>query len=800
MEFEERYDLATLEKVARHVDIYDADRARFEGLLRQVKKNGGKLKVVYRQKKVKVDDEDIPFGRYYPDAMYSTTYMWNRARASLFSNSEVDVDVVSCHPNLVLAYCEKIKDNGQMEEHSYTKIKEYAEHREEVINRFFIKEDAIERYNIKNKDNKNFKDVIKQLYTLTLFGGNIGTWMNAFGFERSDFKIPDCFLIYEQEINYVARKICTSYPNEFKIAKVKYHYNNAKKCVGRPPTYDEATEVNYKKVLAIILQNKEANLVRDAIETMKNRGHTITSFIYDGFQVENSKPITEEDLRAINNPSWRFKFIVKPFREPLDLEDKNLSPPSPNYFRPKVFDQLGGDKKTEPHTPQQLKAMKDYFEEYFAYLNRHDTLLENNCGITRMLKKFKLRFNNLKIRVKGDNGGLKELPFFTWWCNQQDRLCYDDFGCYPPPLKCPTNVKNTWKAWPVEDEPLDNTLDDSCLTNIHHLFHIVCGYDCKAVAYLRNIFALKVQKPGQKNRVCVVLYSEAQGIGKGLITEGIWDAFLGNMSAKHLKRTSCLDDVIGRFGDCAESLVCVMNEMDAKQSYMGSEGLKSFITDPVWNKEAKGVDAVQVRNICDPFITTNNANAVKVSKSDRRFAIIAGDEDMANNTEVFYKIVKDLENPRIMRYFFEYLKKRDVSNFNASRDRVQSKIHKEMEYNAFSMVKMFLIWVGRTWEEHGCPLEDRLRIKDMWDAKSTEEQKLITTPNLYDLYKHYARKENKGSNVMSSSKFGLKLRKEVSEGCLEYKKSNNIRYKVFNQQKFLEWVNEIDFEDDLYKE
>ena len=85
MEFEERYDLATLEKVARHVDIYDADRARFEGLLRQVKKNGGKLKVVYRQKKVKVDDEDIPFGRYYPDAMYSTTYMWNRARASLFS-------------------------------------------------------------------------------------------------------------------------------------------------------------------------------------------------------------------------------------------------------------------------------------------------------------------------------------------------------------------------------------------------------------------------------------------------------------------------------------------------------------------------------------------------------------------------------------------------------------------------------------------------------------------------------------------------------------------------------------------
>jgi len=800
MEFEERYDLATLEKVARHVDIYDADRARFEGLLRQVKKNGGKLKVMYRQKKVKVDDEDIPFGRYYPDAMYSTTYMWNRARASLFSNSEVDVDVVSCHPNLVLAYCEKIKDNGQMEEHSYTKIKEYAEHREEVINRFMVKEEAIKRYNMKNKDNKNFKDVIKQLYTLTLFGGTVGTWMNAFGFERSDFKIPDCFLIYEQEINYVARKICTSYPNEFKIAKVKYHYNNVKKCVGRPPTYDEATEVNYKKVLAIILQNKEANLVRDAIETMKNRGHTITSFIYDGFQVAKNKPITEEDLNAINNPSWRFKFIVKPFREPLDLEDKNLAPPSPNYFRSEVFDQLGGDTKTEQHTPQQLKAMKDYFEEYFAYLNKHDVLLEKNNDLYFMLKKFKLRFNNLKIRVKGDNGGLKELPFFNWWASQQDRLSYDDFGCYPPPLKCPTNVKNTWKGWPVGDEPLDNTLDDSCLTNIHHLFHIVCGYDCKAVAYLRNIYALKVQKPGEKNRVCVVLYSEAQGIGKGLITEGIWGAFLGHFKDKHLKSTSRLDDVIGRFGNCAESLICVMNEMDAKQSYMGSEGLKSFITDPVWNRELKCVDAVQVANICDPFITTNNTNAVKVSDSDRRFAIFAGDSSVANNTDIFNKIVADIQNPRIMRYFFEYLKNRDVSKFNASRDRVKGKIYRQMRYNAFSMVKMFLIWIGRTWEEHGCPLEDRLRIKDMWDDRSTEDRKYISNDNMYDLYKHYARKESKRMDIMASSKFGLQLKREISEDCMEYVKSNCIRYKVFNQQKFLAWVDEEDFEKDLYKE
>jgi hypothetical protein len=110
MELEEPYDLATLEKVARHVDIYEADRARFEALLREVKKNGGKLMVKYTQKKVKVNDELVPFGRYYPDANYSTTYMWNKARSSLFSRSQLDVDVISCHPNLVLAYCEKIMD------------------------------------------------------------------------------------------------------------------------------------------------------------------------------------------------------------------------------------------------------------------------------------------------------------------------------------------------------------------------------------------------------------------------------------------------------------------------------------------------------------------------------------------------------------------------------------------------------------------------------------------------------------------------------------------------------------------
>jgi hypothetical protein len=205
-----------------------------------------------------------------------------------------------------------------------------------------------------------------------------------------------------------------------------------------------------------------------------------------------------------------------------------------------------------------------------------------------------------------------------------------------------------------------------------------------------------------------------------------------------------------------------------------------------------------VKNICDPFITTNNSNAVKVSGSDRRFAIFAGDEDIANDKEIFTRIAKDLEDPRIMRYFYEYLKNRDVSNFSPSHHRVQSKIHKEMEYSAFSMVKMFLIWVGRTWEEDGNHLEDRLRIKDMWDDKSTEEHKYISNDKMYDLYKHYARKENKGSDVMSSSKFGLKLKREIGKDCIEYKKVCGSRFKIFNQQKFLEWVDEIDFEKDLY--
>ena len=129
-------DKDLINDIFRHPDIYDAERKRIRKYCDNVK--NGKIKINYVKK--------TKYGRYYPadGSLISATYMWRKLRSSLFSDTEYDIDIKSCHFQLLIN--ELRKEKFELENLQYL-----INNRDELFKSFLIDEDCINEYNNDNQ-------------------------------------------------------------------------------------------------------------------------------------------------------------------------------------------------------------------------------------------------------------------------------------------------------------------------------------------------------------------------------------------------------------------------------------------------------------------------------------------------------------------------------------------------------------------------------------------------------------------------------------------------------------------------
>jgi hypothetical protein len=731
----EEPDRELLLKVARHKEVYDHDRDRLEAFARMIGDDG--IKITYKQNKT---SDDKGFGRLYPRPYrLNATYQWGRIRSTLYGEKETDIDIVNCQPSMLLGYCRKLSEQGKMDEDDYGSLTEWVEKRDEIVDAFYISEEAIELYNKKNQDNKTKKDLVKNLVVITSFGGTKAQWAKSFDLENEDYKVARWYKIFETESIYIAKTVVENHPKRdiaVKMYQEKQLANKPQKKKDKPPAYDEI-EINYKKVLALILQDKEAEIVVKAIKTLQKKGIEVTCYIYDGFQVKNTELLTDEVLDEIGCPEFNCRFIRKPFAPPLPMGEENLHEEPPDYFRPSIFNAINNAREGTPTHAATLQEQKRYFEQYFAMIDGKTVIMEKNGDDIFYHKptSLKMRFGNL-IYYKETPMGVAKDAFYNWWNEQEDRLSYKSDEMRPPPLKSADNVLNMWEGWPIEEVELDESADYSPIID---LFDIVTGRDEKAREYLLKWFALKVQRPGAKTMVSPVFYSAQEGTGKTTIAEDIFSAFLMEKSTKLMMSTDTVDRIVGKFNNAGEKLICILNEANLADIVGKTNPLKSFITDKKANKEIKGLMNVSIDNICDLIFTTNNANAVKISQHDRRYVVFEADASVANNSKVFAPIIAAVRDEKVMRAFFEYLKNIDIRGFKASEMRPMTAIYKEMRALSLSTIQNFFI--------------------DYYDKISEDET--IRSKKLWEQYTYYCEVQGKSSNKLPLQKFLAQVKREV---------------------------------------
>ena len=703
-----------VEKMSRHKWVYPEQRDMLYAYYQAIKNN--KVQITYKAKKQ--NDKDL--GRLYSTKphMVSCASMWNRCRSTLFGKTEMDIDMVNAHPKMLLAMCQKYKEH--FTDDQIETLSSYCSAREKMFENIYIDDNVIDEYNERNNETKTKKDFLKTLFTITLYGGSISTWEKSYQLTGDDYELSQEFETLQFELQHIAKTIVKIHPKS-ELAKARYIDKVTKKIKAKMYEDKEDGEIRIKepkahKLLSYLLQDKEREIVTDAIKKIKDAGFTVTCYSYDGFQILKNDKIYDF-LKTINDESLGSQFIVKPFRDGLPMETKYLMDAPLDSFNATTMWRIGLKQKydettkqfiIEPTTHKGMLMKKEYFEKYAFYCDNQKKIVDIKGSGKYIYHGASQAVNDAYNNVEYiDNKGRRQL-FCRWWMKNLERRTYERMECLPPPRVAPDYIYNLWKGYEIEEERYDPNADYSCL--LEH-FKNIAGNEDVVYEYLLNWFAWKVQKPGIKTEVALILYSQKEGTGKGFFAEEIIKAFLGKYKTEYFADMKSVKAITARFNTIPENIIGVVNEAKGSDSFGIIDEIKDFITCKTFNKELKGCTMERNLNaLCDIILTTNNDNSMKISDSDRRFCIMECNEDVIGDVAYFKKLWKIIDNKPAMRGLFEFLKKRDITNFAPQLDKPKTKIYKEFAKSSMSPIELFWINEYERWNDNN---EDAVEISCM---------------------------------------------------------------------------------------
>lgn len=727
--------------IATHPDIYKPQVEALEAYCSNYNEADGSINIEYVK--------STEYGRYFvknPQVL-SSTIMWNKIRATLFSESDYDIDIVNCHNELLLTL---LKNNTN---YDIANLEHYCSNRAEVIDAIEIETSAINQYNKYNKDNKTKKDVVKSLFTIILYGGTIDTWKAEFGFNSKDYKLTSFVKDYIDEIQMNTNIIINDKRFKDIIDSVKSLKIKEAKDKFKKKFNIEKFKMNNGALLSVILQEYETLIIEEAMQVMEQNGVIITSYNYDGFQIRKVDAI-DELINTLNNhinntfishnreiKPFLFnniKFIVKPFKEGLIVDVIELD--SIN-FETKII------TKTKSFIMQ-----KNYFERFHAKIENPFCYIRDDENGVMFIKPKDL--TPLYFNVHCNIDGSQKEQFIHHWNMAKNIRTYYTYNFYPDSSICPNNCFNLWKPFPILKTPLNPDADTS---KIYAFIKTLLG---ECADYVLNWLAHVVQKPARKTEVCILLYG-SQGCGKSTIGEYLLRKIIG---LDKMIITSKADKMFGRFVNTQGKLLAVLNEASGKDTFNICDILKDAITCTTTEQEKKGIDAITITDYTNYIFTTNNINSVKIPEDDRRFMPIEINEELKGNVAYFEELYADLDNEEIMRKFYEELMKRPLENFNPSRDRPVTELMKDMMNMNRNCIKHFINY----WREKV--------MTNMSDDGNFMDKKMKGSA-LYECFNHFWNVEGrKAENKPNFTKFGIEM-KQFKKDVI-YKANDGSTYEI----------------------
>ena len=571
--------------------------------------NLNKIEVKYKQNKEKI-------GRQYAVGSLSLQSLPREIRHTISGLYYYDIDIVNCHPTLLLHYADEKGLNLKY-------LRKYVEKRTEIIDSFI-------------NDYEQPKEIIKTEFIKIINGSQISSQFSNNKFLRK----------YKEDIDTISNYIFKNEKKIRKIAESKKDYNI------------KGTITNY---IMLDLENK---ILKTMLEFCQPIIKTSAVLIFDGFQ------IWKEDVQDINILLHNLEHHIK---EKLDINIKLVNKPMNE-----IIDLTGLKEKDEGRKYEDIK--KQFEINHFKLINPavYVHLFENKMNFKSKLDLM-MNYENLYYMESGE-----KVPFIKKWLKDEKIRTYQEIDFRPKQI-IPDYIYNIFKSYEAENK-INNNIDITKTKLWTHLYNI-CGCEQPVMDFVLKCLANIIQQPYRLTKVCL-LFKSKEGSGKDSFFNWFGQKIIGS---KYYLNDSNIDLIFGKFNNSLENKVLVViNETEHNDTMKTMGKIKDAITKPTNKIEYKGVNVFEQQNNAFYIMLSNNNNPIPVSVSDRRICAIECNNEICNNGLYFDELHKELNSGSIDKAFYDYLNNLDISNYDFTNNRPQTKYYKELKLRNKPIIVQFL--------------------------------------------------------------------------------------------------------------
>lgn len=632
-------------------------------LINRINKETNILEVEHRQR--------YGIGRFHAENKISPICISRHMKHTLFAYLDwIDIDMVKGHASILY----NIAKNNNIQ---LPFIKFYLENFSEVITdlQHFYTPDGHEPISSEN---------IKDIFCRMIYGGGIKTWFEDLDKENITVKTNETHGIiaeFKKEIDIITTLV---YLNNTELKnKVKGDETKEWKLKNRVMSYfcgiieNEIIHLTYK----VLQKNGAIQPKKYALE-------------FDGIcfprphDIDLDKVLETINITILEKTGLAVNMIFKPYN-PCNVHNEiieaRVSMPPPIAIAQEVLNQSICVGVTEFDTLQTI----DNYEQFKIIFERNHFKCRSNSTFYKeeydedgsfvrliaytehSLKTANREFNYIKVSARGN----KQLKYFIdEWFDDRTLRVYEAMDCFPPPLRCPKHMYNTWKPFAVEilhtlqkDEngkciiPLEDSefIETGYLFILNHI-RIITGNDEVAYNYFIMWLAFIFKYPAEK---CTMPHMiGGMGAGKSELLN-----FIGYMigETKVLKSTEPDKDVWGHFnGRMAHAYLVILEELTEKKTTEYDGIIKDLITSSVTSINQKGEKPYDVKSF-HKFISASNTQTIKTIKGDRRNFMMKASNELIGNQEYFKNLRMYTKDKRIQQIFHERLLEQDVADFKS---------------------------------------------------------------------------------------------------------------------------------------
>lgn len=327
------------------------------------------------------------------------------------------------------------------------------------------------------------------------------------------------------------------------------------------------------------------------------------------------------------------------------------------------------------------------------------------------------------------------------------------------------------------EEPVPSELFEKSLI-IKHLRDELMDGNEEHFKYLMSYIAHMIQKPQQKPKTFILLYSPKQGTGKDFFYN-FCQLLIGQEYTVSTNDTEaiCKKHNANQIG----KLLIRINENSENGGWNNADKMKDLIDCKDFTVEPKGIDPFQIKNYARWFGFTNHENSLKIEVGDRRYFAIKTSVRHANERAYWDPLWAELNDLDIVRSAFNYFSNYDIENW-APMVIPKSKLKTEMIKQQLPNPIQFIMDSFSDYDEK----EEKPELMMGEDEKNQiVERKDIEEKELYEKYKSWCDKNACGK------KFGKKTFNKCIEERFQFVIRHHRRYFCLNKQIVEEKIQEL---------